>query len=130
MTDSGDRQDRSRAGPSGRGFDRLSRRPPPASGTRPPAEAGSAAESGEPVDQEGKRALFSAPATESGSEPAFGAVTFRCSACGAQTVQSATQALRSLLPSVHLPVLRRRYPSWARCPACGRRTWLRLSVRL
>jgi predicted RNA-binding Zn-ribbon protein involved in translation (DUF1610 family) len=111
--------------PSG-GFDRLPRRPPPVvDGRRPPADAD------EPIDQAGKRALFSAvPAAAEGSEPAFGAVTFHCSACGAATVQPAIQALRSLVPSLHLPILRRRYPSWARCPACGKRTWLRLSVRL
>ena len=31
--------------------------------------------------------------------------------------------------SVHLPLLKR-YPSFMRCPACGRRTWVRVRWRL
>jgi hypothetical protein len=34
------------------------------------------------------------------------------------------------LPSVHLPLVRRGHPSWMRCPACARRTWVRLGLRL
>ena len=82
-----------------------------------------------PPDAEGKRALFSASGAAS-SPPAFGSVTVECSACGERTVLAAGQALRAAVPSVHLPLLRRDYPSWMRCPACGLRTWVRLAIQL
>lgn len=80
----------------------------------------------QPVDPQGKRALFStAPAV-----PAFGSITLDCSGCGARSVLSVRQTLRAALPSVHLPLLHGRYSSWMRCPACGRRRWVRARVRL
>jgi uncharacterized protein with PIN domain len=78
------------------------------------------------VDAEGKRALFS----QTASAPAFGAVTVECSSCGAETVMTAAQWVRSALPSLHLPGLRKRYPSWMRCPACGTRTWVKAHFRV
>jgi hypothetical protein len=75
----------------------------------------------EPLDAEGKRALFSS----SSPAPARGAVTVECSSCGAESVLSAAQWLRAAVPSLHLPLLKRRYPSWMRCPACRRRTWVK-----
>lgn len=59
----------------------------------------------------------------------LGAVWLSCSSCRRRTPVTFGQALRSAVPSLHLPVLRRRYPSWMRCPACQRRTWVRLSLR-
>ena len=72
-------------------------------------------------DPLGKMALFSA---EANGRP-FGTLFLECSDCGRDTPVSALDAARSALPlSVHLPF--RRYHSLMRCPACGRRTWVRL----
>jgi hypothetical protein len=76
---------------------------------------------GEPLDSEGKRALFSS----SSPAPARGAVTVECSSCGTESVLTAAQWLRAAVPSVHLPLVKRQYPSWMRCPACRRRTWVK-----
>ena len=76
-------------------------------------------------DTEGKRLLYSRTPTV----PQSGLVV-ECSRCGERTVVSSTHAVRALLPSVHLPVLRRRYPSWARCPRCGKYAWVKLSIKL
>ncbi|HVA59374.1 MAG TPA: hypothetical protein VNG13_02415 [Mycobacteriales bacterium] len=102
-----------------RGFDRLRPRTPSVTGLGPgDYEA--------PHDAAGKRALFSAGDVL----PAAGAVSIDCSACGERTALSPARALRAALPSVHLPVLRRDYPSWMRCPACTRRTWVRVGLHL
>lgn len=75
------------------------------------------------VDVEGKRALFS-PAD---ARPAAGSVTMDCSACRARSTLTMIQAARTLVPSAHLPLVRR-YASWVRCPVCRRRTWCRLRL--
>jgi uncharacterized protein with PIN domain len=79
-------------------------------------------------DTEGKRALFSQQAPGPAPIP-FGALTLSCSGCGATTAMTAIQVVRAAVPSLHLPVVRKHYPSWMRCPACGRRTWVRVSAR-
>lgn len=79
-------------------------------------------------DTEGKRALFSQQAPGPAPIP-FGALVLSCSACGATTAMTAMQVLTASVPSLHLPFLRRHYPSWMRCPACARRTWVRVSAR-
>jgi hypothetical protein len=101
-------------------FDRL--RPRDAAAPAPAPRQGLGA------DREGKRALFSTEAPPVGA-PQFGAVTVSCSACSATTVLTPRQALTAALPSVHLPLVKRGYPSWMRCPACGRRTWVRIGLR-
>ena len=78
------------------------------------------------VDVEGKRALFS----QTSAPPAMGAVTIECSECGAESVLTPTQWIRASVPSVHLPFVKKRYPSWMRCPACRRRTWVRARFRV
>ena len=93
------------------GFDRVRRR---RAGV-PPTSA---------VDAEGKRALFS----PTDARPAAGSVTVDCSACGARSSLTPSQAMRALVPSVHLPLLRR-YASLIRCPSCGRRAWCRIRLR-
>lgn len=98
------------------GFDRLRRRGP---GT--PAVARSAA-----PDPLGRRSLYSLAE----QPPALGAVSVECSTCGETSVVTPRALLRLALPSVHLPVLRGRHFSWLRCPACGRRTWVRLALSL
>ncbi len=119
-------------GARGGGFDRLRPR-------APEAEAQVARPGEARPDAEGKRALFS-PAE---GVPAGGSVSIDCSRCGATTVLSPGQALRAVLPSLHLGVAfarrdgetmvsltRRRYPSFLRCPACAKAAWTRLTLRL
>jgi predicted RNA-binding Zn-ribbon protein involved in translation (DUF1610 family) len=115
-------------------FDRVRPRPPRAS-TAPQSIIDT------PRDAEGKRALFSSGAE--GAAPAGGSVSVECSSCGETTVLSPAQAVRAALPSLHLGfavgrrgasttlgLTRRPYPSWMRCPACGRRTWVRVTLQV
>jgi hypothetical protein len=97
------------------GFDRLRRRAPD---THHPAPSAG--------DPQGRRALYSVAA----QPPALGAVTVDCSACGEGSVVTPRGLVRLAVPSVHLPLVRRGHPSWMRCPACGRRTWVRVGLRL
>ncbi|MGH8891824.1 MAG: hypothetical protein ACRDWY_00720 [Actinomycetes bacterium] len=102
------------------GFDRLRRRTPDA----PAPDRTTVPKS--PADPHGRRALYSV--TE--QPPALGAVTIDCSACGETSVVTPRGLLRLVVPSLHLPLLRRGHSSWMRCPTCGRRTWVRVAVRL
>jgi hypothetical protein len=77
-------------------------------------------------DPEGRQSLYSV--TE--QPPAPGTVTVECSACEQVSVVTPRQLVTLALPSVHLPMLRRGHPSWMRCPACGRRTWVRIGLTL
>jgi hypothetical protein len=79
-----------------------------------------------PSDRSGQQALWSGVH----APPSFGAVTIACSGCGATSVVGIRAAAKSALPSLHLPRFRRGYGSWMRCPACRRRTWVRLGIRL
>lgn len=76
----------------------------------------------EPVDVQGKAALFSRAV----AAPTFGSVSISCSGCHTATVVTYLRALQLAVPSLHLLVLRRDYPSWMRCPACGSRTWVKV----
>jgi hypothetical protein len=113
------------------GFDRVRPRTP-----RPPTTIGSTA-----PDAEGKRALFSSTAdsTRSGA----GSVLVECSRCEQPTVLGMAQALRAAWPSLHLALrvghgsdvtvlslFGREYPSFMRCPSCGRASWVRFTVQL
>jgi hypothetical protein len=77
------------------------------------------------VDAEGKRALFS----PTDARPAAGSVTIDCSRCGVRSSVTPPQALRAMLPSLHLPWMRQ-HASLMRCPSCRRRTWCRVRLRL
>lgn len=99
-------------------FDRLRRR-----NGRAPAPTGAA-------NRTGKGALFSAADRLPEAAPALGAVTVACSSCGEATLLAPMVAARSLIPSLHLPLIKRGHPSWMRCPSCHRFTWVRLSIRL
>ena len=102
------------------GFDRLRRRDAQ-------ARRGGATVSGvRPADPLGRRALYS----DAQQQPTPGAVSIACSSCGETSLATPRSLVGLALPSVHLPVLRRRHPSWMRCPACGRRTWVRLGLQL
>ncbi len=98
------------------GFDRL--RPRTSEAWAPPVASA--------ADADGKRALFSTGTPTS----SVGSVRVDCSSCGARSVLSMGQAVRMALPSLHLPVLKRGYPSFARCPECQRFTWLRIKIVL
>jgi hypothetical protein len=98
------------------GFERLRRRAGAVPGDAVPR----------PRDAEGRQALF----TPVPVQAAPGGVVVSCSRCGAESVLSAGAFARAALPSLHLPVLRRSHPSLLRCPACRRRAWCRVSVRL
>jgi predicted RNA-binding Zn-ribbon protein involved in translation (DUF1610 family) len=93
-------------------------------------------------DSEGKRALFSSNAPEA-ELPNSGSVSVECSRCGEVTVMSPFAAMRAIFPSLVLSVgvgrgeqestvgvLRRHHGALMRCPACGRGSWTRLTVRL
>jgi hypothetical protein len=112
-------------------FDRLRPR-------TPDAEHGVVA----PKDSEGKRALFS---TSDADLPlaSSGGISIDCSRCGGHTTLTPTAALRATFPALHVSVnvrrgdrettlglIRRRYGSWLRCPACGRGSWVRVTVKL
>jgi hypothetical protein len=113
------------------GFDRVRPRTP-----RPPSAVGPT-----PPDAEGKRALFSS--TGEGERPGMGSVLVECSRCEQQTVLGLAQALRAAWPSLHLAlrlghgqdvtvvgVSGRPFPSFMRCPSCGRPSWVRFTVQL
>lgn len=78
-----------------------------------------------PTDRDGRQALWS----DVVEPPSFGSVTVTCSTCDQTSVLGLSAAARAALPSFHLPI-GRRFGSWMRCPACERRTWVRLAVRL
>ena len=100
------------------GLDRVRPRNPQAAPTAPATEI---------RDADGKRALFSV--AESEPAPAFGSVMIECGACHERSVLSPIQGARALLPSLHLPFVRKDHPSWMRCPACGTFTWTRISIQ-
>lgn len=99
------------------------------------------AEAPQAHDAQGKRALFSS--TEGARPTGGGAIQIECSKCGQVTGLTPTAALRAVFPALHTSVtvargerettvglLRRRYGSWLRCPACGAAAWTRVTVRL
>lgn len=76
-------------------------------------------------DPLGRMALFSS--TEPEPVASRRALVVECSACLSRTQVSPFEVARAALPfSLHLPLVRR-YHSFMRCPACGRRTWVRLA---
>lgn len=82
-----------------------------------------------PHDHEGRRALFTA-GTELPDEASGGSVLISCGGCGEESVLTPVAALRLAVPSLHLPYLRSGHGSWMRCPACHRRTWVSVQIRL
>ena len=98
------------------------RRPPPRTPRRPTRREF------DDRDPLGRMALFSEPEPE--PEPPRTGLVLECSSCLAETPVSPFDLARAAFPlSIHLPLVRR-YPSYMRCPACGRRTWLRVRFRL
>ena len=97
------------------GFDRLRPRGGTTSGAAPLR-----------VDPQGRQSLYSL----TGHPPAPGAGTISCSSCGADSVVTPRRLVLLALPSLHLPLVRRGHPSWMRCPACDRRTWVKVVLTL
>lgn len=79
------------------------------------------------VDPLGTRALYSHPKIE---PPAFGSVCVDCSRCQQTSIVGVSRAVRLLVGSLTLPMIRGDHPTLLRCPACDRRAWVRLSIRL
>jgi hypothetical protein len=92
-------------------------------------------------DAQGKRALFSSAAET--ASPGVGSALIECSRCDERTVLGLAQALRAALPSLHLglrigrgddvrtvTMLRHDYPTYMRCPACGRPSWVRFTLQI
>lgn len=99
------------------GFDRIRPRLPDAPAPAPVPTS---------QEVEGPRALFSTDTPV----PAMGSVSVHCSSCDQTSVLGMRAALRLALPSLHVPRLRKGFPSYMRCPACGRHAWVKLSLRL
>jgi hypothetical protein len=79
-------------------------------------------------DPLGRMALYSD--VEPDTDYANDRLVLECSSCGRQTAVSPLGLVRAALPfSLHLPSIRR-YPSYMRCPACGRLAWLRVHARI
>jgi hypothetical protein len=125
------------APPRSNGFDRLRVR-------AGDAEPGHPLTAGTSVgrDAEGKRALFSSTGPEA-DVPPVGAVVIDCSRCGERTQMSPVAAVWAAFPSLLLSVtigrgerestlglIRKDHGAFMRCPACGRGSWTRLTIRL
>jgi predicted RNA-binding Zn-ribbon protein involved in translation (DUF1610 family) len=78
-----------------------------------------------PVDREGKRALFS-EVTAPGSP---GAVTLTCPKCAEVSIIALTTALRQAFPAIPAIVPGQGLRANMRCPACGERGWVAVSLR-
>ena len=77
-------------------------------------------------DPLGRMALFSDPEPE---PPPDEHLFLVCSSCLKETPVTAIDLVKAAFPlSIHLPLVRR-YHSFMRCPACGRRTWVRVTYR-
>ena len=126
--------------PVGRIGDSRSRHPS-SQDERPPADQAAGSPSGVPdagaapvrsaPDFEGDRDPLGKMALFSADRPAhtYGTLLVECSACNRETPISVGQLMRSAFPfSLHLPLVKR-YHSLMRCPACGRRAWMRVSWR-
>ena len=89
-----------------------------------PADLDQAAGDRDPL---GRAALYSSSNEQ--AQPALGTFLVECSACRRETPVVAGDLVRLGIPSLHLPFVKR-FPSLMKCPACGRRTWVRVRWRL
>lgn len=76
-------------------------------------------------DPLGKLALFSAGARTQGK---LGTLTVECSSCKRESPVRLRELPRLAFP--FWMAAPRRYPAYIKCPACGRRTWLRPAWRI
>ena len=108
----------------GRGFRGGDVRRLPVDGDSKSRHPSSAAHAAMPPDRDplGKMSLFSSQ----GRQPLAGTFLVDCSSCHRETPATPMQLARGAFPfSLHLPLVRK-YHSFMRCPACGRRTWVRI----
>jgi ribosomal protein L37E len=77
------------------------------------------------------------------ASPSVGSALVECSRCGERTVLGLAQAVRAALPSLHLglrighgedvrsvSLIKHEYPTYMRCPACGRPSWVRFTLQI
>ncbi len=77
------------------------------------------------TDREGKRALFS----EVAQPPTAGSVSVQCKRCDARSVVSMATLWRVAFPAVPAVIPGQGLRANMKCPACGERSWLTLSLR-
>jgi hypothetical protein len=94
-------------------FDRVRPRDPEAGGPAPT------------TDREGKRALFS----EVEAPPTAGSVALTCSKCEARSVVSVAMMWRVAFPAVPAVIPGQGFRANMKCPACGERNWMAVSLR-
>jgi ribosomal protein L37E len=106
---------------------------------RAPRPVGPSAPAGH--DAQGKRALFSDASDP--VAPTIGSARIECSRCGERTVLGLGAAVRTAVPSLHLGLRvgrgddvrsvalgGREFPTYLRCPACGRPSWVKFTLQL
>lgn len=76
-------------------------------------------------DREGKQALFSSQP----EPPTLGSVALRCTLCDARSVVSWAKAVRLAFPAVPAALPGAGARLWMRCPTCGRRAWVVISLK-
>jgi len=90
-----------------------------------PRDAAAGAGQATTTDREGKRALFS----EVAAPPTTGSVALVCGKCDARSVVSVAALWRRGLPAVPAVVPGQGFRANMKCPACGERSWLMVSLR-
>lgn len=90
-----------------------------------PRDAGTVGGGAKAVDREGKRALFS----EEAAPPSTGSVSLTCSKCEARSVLSMAALLRVAFPAVPAVVPGQGVRANMKCPTCGERSWMAVSLR-
>lgn len=76
-------------------------------------------------DPMGTQALFSAAAEQ---PPSLGSAALDCPKCHRRTVVSLPQLLKLSAVGVHAPMPKRGYRAWLKCPDCGERAWLQVTI--
>jgi hypothetical protein len=99
---------------NGQSFDRLR-----------PRDAATASSSATTSDREGKRALFS----QENAPLSTGSVALHCGKCDARSVVSMANFARISFPAVPAVTPRAGLRANMKCPACGERNWLAVSLR-
>lgn len=76
-------------------------------------------------DHQGKRALFSG----ADQPPSVGSVAVDCPKCDRRSVISVVRLAKLALPGLYLPVPGSSHRAWIKCPACGERSWVSVSLK-